>query len=106
MYYFGFKYAGYIFDQYRISLNNDLIQTQNHSKYEWFMQYNSLSDEPKKNRDLYATLMKIREMTPFLSGVYVDLKNIEGQKPVDVHLKIRILDSAFLMLYKFKVLSK
>ena len=59
-YYIGYKYAADIIDQYRINSNTDLIQTQNHANYEWFMFYNSISDEAKENSDLFATLHKIR----------------------------------------------
>ena len=58
-YYIGYKYAADCIDQYRIYSNTDLVQTQNHARYEWFMMYNSVSDEAKNNSDLYATLDKI-----------------------------------------------
>lgn len=47
-YYIRYKYSADVIDQYRISSNNDLIQTQNHVRYELFKQYNSVSDEAKE----------------------------------------------------------
>lgn len=41
-----------------------LIQTQNHLRYEWFIMYNSVSDEAKESSDLFATLHKILIMNP------------------------------------------
>ena len=102
-YYIGYKYAGDVIDQYRIYSNTDLIQTQNHARYEWFMMYNSISDEAKRNSDLYATLDKIREKNPFVPGVYVNLKNItDSKKTISVHLKVRIPVSAFLTLFNLR----
>ena len=102
-YYIGYKYAADCIDQYRIYSNTDLIQTQNHARYEWFMMYNSISDQAKENSDLYATLHKIRNMNPMVPGVYVDLSQIaNGQQFIDVHLKLRIPLSAFLTLFNLR----
>ena len=102
-YYIGYKYAGDVIDQYRIYSNTDLIQTQNHARYEWFMMYNSISDEAKRNSDLYATLDKIREKNPFVPGVYVNLGGItDATKNIQVHLKVRVPVSAFLTLFNLR----
>ena len=102
-YYIGYKYAADCIDQYRIYSNTDLVQTQNHARYEWFMMYNSVSDEAKKSSDLYATLDKIREMNPMVPGVYVDLSQIaDDDQFITVHLKNRIPLSAFLTLFNLR----
>ena len=102
-YYIGYKYAGDVIDQYRLYSNTDLIQTQNHARYEWFMMYNSISDEAKRNSDLYATLDKIREKNPFVPGVYVDVGAIsDATKTIQVHLKVRVPVSAFLTLFNLR----
>ena len=102
-YYIGYKYAGDVIDQYRIYSNTDLIQTQNHARYEWFMMYNSISDEAKRNSDLYATLDKIRDKNPFVPGVYVDVGEIsDASKIINVHLKVRVPVSAFLTLFNLR----
>ncbi len=101
-YYIGYKYAADCIDQYRIYSNTDLIQTQNHARYEWFMMYNSVSDEAKNNSDLYATLHKIRTMNPMVPGVYVDFSKINKQTDVTIHLKVRIPLSAFLTLFNLR----
>ena len=67
-----------------------MIQTQNHARYEWFMMYNSVSDEAKENSDLYATIHKIRTMNPMVPGVYVDLNKVAADRKITVHLKNRI----------------
>ena len=103
-YYIGYKYAADCIDQYRIYSNTDLVQTQNHARYEWFMIYNSVSDEAKENSDLYATLHKIRNRNPMVPGVYVDLSKIvdAGGKDITIHLKNRIPLSAFLTLFNLR----
>ena len=100
-YYIGYKYAADCIDQYRIYSNTDLIQTQNHARYEWFMMYNSVSDEAKNNSDLYATLTKIRNRNPLVPGVYVDLKASTGGT-ISIHLKNRIPLSSFLTLFNLR----
>ncbi len=100
-YYIGYKYAVDCIDQYRIYSNTDLVQTQNHARYEWFMMYNSISDEAKENSDLFATLHKIRTMNPMVPGVYVDLSANTGSA-ITVHLKNRIPLSAFLTLFNLR----
>ena len=100
-YYIGYKYAADCIDQYRIYSNTDLVQTQNHARYEWFMMYNSVSDEAKNNSDLYATLHKIRTKNPMVPGVYVNLKACTGGD-ITVHLKNRVPLSAFLTLFNLR----
>ena len=101
-YYIGYKYAADCIDQYRIYSNTDLIQTQNHARYEWFMMYNSVSDEAKENSDLYATIHKIRTMNPMVPGVYVDLSQVAADRKITVHLKNRIPLSSFLTLFNLR----
>ena len=101
-YYIGYKYAADVIDQYRIYSNTDLVQTQNHARYEWFMMYNSISDEAKENSDLFATLHKIRNKNPFVPGVYVDLSKISDAKDINIHLKVRVPVSAFLTLFNLR----
>ena len=100
-YYIGYKYAADCIDQYRIYSNTDLIQTQNHARYEWFMMYNSVSDEAKNNSDLYATLTKIRNRNPLVPGVYVDLGASTGGT-ISIHLRNRIPLSSFLTLFNLR----
>lgn len=101
-YYIGYKYAADVIDQYRIYSNSDLIQTQNHARYEWYMMYNSVSDEAKENSDLYATLHKIRTMNPNVPGIYVNLANIAANRKIKIHLKNRIPLSSFLTLFNLR----
>ncbi len=101
-YYIGYKYAPEVIDQYRIYSNTDLVQTQNHARYEWFMLYNSVSDEAKENSDLFATLHKIRTKNPFVPGVYVDFSKLTAATDVTVHLKVRIPVSSFLTLFNLR----
>mgnify|MGYP001082623571 CR=1 FL=1 len=102
-YYIGYKYAADCIDQYRIYSNTDLVQTQNHARYEWFMMYNSVSDEAKRNSDLYATTEKVRSMNPLVPGVYVDLSDINNDESfITVHLKNRIPLSSFLTLFNLR----
>ena len=100
-YYIGYKYSADCIDQYHIYSNTDLVQTQNHARYEWFMLYNSVSDETRENSDLFATLHKIRTMNPMVPGVYVDLSQNTGN-PITVHLKNRIPLSSFLTLFNLR----
>ena len=86
-YYIGYKYSADCIDQYRIYSNTDLVQTQNHARYEWFMIYNSVSDEAKENSDLFATLHKIRDRNPMVPGVYVDLSKVpDNDQSITIHL--------------------
>ena len=101
-YYIGYKYAADCIDQYRIYSNTDLVQTQNHARYEWFMIYNSVSDEAKNNSDLYATLHKIRNRNPLVPGVYVDLSAVNAEHQIKIHLKNRIPLSSFLTLFNLR----
>ena len=100
-YYIGYKYAADCIDQYRIYSNTDLVQTQNHARYEWFMIYNSVSNEAKENSDLYATLHKIRNRNPMVPGVYINMNGLTGAK-VTVELNLRIPLSAFLTLFNLR----
>ena len=97
-YYIGYKYAADVIDQYRIYSNTDNIFTQNFANYEWFMIYNSISDEAKNNSDLFATVDKIRQRNPLVPGVYVNVDELDASRKVKVHLKVRIPVSSFLML--------
>ena len=101
-YYIGYKYSADIIDQYRIYSNTDLVQTQNHANYEWFMFYNSISDEAKENSDLFATLHKIRNKNPLVPGVYLDCKDLTAATDVTIHLKVRVPASAFLALFNLR----
>ena len=101
-YYIGYKYSADVIDQYRLYSNTDLLQTQNHARYEWFMMYNSISDEAKENSDLFATLHKIRTMNPMVPGVYVDFSKLTAATDVTVHLKVRIPVSSFLTLFNLR----
>ncbi len=101
-YYIGYKYAADVIDQYRIYSNTDLVQTQNHARYEWFMMYNSISDQAKENSDLFATLHKIRNRNPLVPGVYVDLSRISAATNIKIHLKVRVPVSAFLTLFNLR----
>ena len=101
-YYIGYKYSADVMDQYRLYSNTDLLQTQNHARYEWFMMYNSISDEAKENSDLFATLHKIRTMNPMVPGVYVDFSKLTAATDVTVHLKVRIPVSSFLTLFNLR----
>lgn len=101
MFYIGFKSAFDAIAQYRIYSNSDHVQTQNHANYEWFMIYNSLSDEAKENSDCFATFNKINNMNPFVPGVYVKLDNTAAHT-IPVTFTIKIPLSSFLMLYNLK----
>ena len=101
-YYIGYKYSADIIDQYRINSNTDPVQTQNHANYEWFMFYNSISDEAKENSDLFATLHKIRNKNPLVPGVYLDCSAITAPTDVTIHLKVRVPASAFLALFNLR----
>ena len=100
-YYIGYKHAADCIDQYRIYSNTDLVQTQNHARYEWFMIYNSISDEAKENSDLYATINKVRNRNPLVPGVYVDLSKCTGGN-IKINLKNRIPLSCFLTLFNLR----
>ena len=72
-YYIGYKCSADIIDHYRFYSNTDKIQDVHNARYEWFMLYNSLSDEVKNGSDCFATIDKIRNHNPMVPGVYVDL---------------------------------
>ena len=63
-YYVGYKCSADAIDQYRIYSNTDKIQDIHNARYEWFMFYNSLSDEAKAGNDCFATIDKIRNHSP------------------------------------------
>ena len=75
-YYIGYKCSADIIDHYRIFTNTEKLQDVNNARYEWFMLYNSLSDEAKNGSDCFATIDKIRSHNPLVPGVYIDLSNI------------------------------
>jgi len=75
---------------------NDKIDDVHTAQYEWFMLYNSISDEAKNGSDCYATLDKIRKQDPNVPGTYIDLSNLRsingltGDTTVKVEIKLRI----------------
>ncbi|KAH0785181.1 hypothetical protein GPJ56_010824 [Histomonas meleagridis] len=58
VYYVGYKCSADAIDQYRVYSNTDKIQDVHNARYEWFMLYNSLSDEAKAGNDCFATSEK------------------------------------------------
>lgn len=100
-YYIGYKSAFDAIAQYRIYSNSDHVQTQNHANYEWFMIYNSISDEAKENSDTFATLNKIRNFSPFVPGTYIKL-DVAQRGPVPVKFDVKIPLNSFLALYNLK----
>jgi len=101
--YIGYKFSGDIIDQYRMFSNTDKVQDVHNAHYEWFMLYNSVSDEAKNNSDCYATLDKIRNKNPLVPGVYCDFSNYTGAvNGVHVTIPLRIPLASFLMLYNLK----
>lgn len=101
--YIGYKFSGDIIDQYRMFSNTDKVQDVHNAHYEWFMLYNSLSDEAKNNSDCYATIDKIRNMNPLVPGVYCDFSSYTGAvNNVHVKIPLRIPIASFLMLYNLR----
>ena len=102
-YYIGFKSALDAIDQYRIYSNSDLILTQNHSNYESFLQYMSVSDVAKENSELYATWKKVQAMNEDVPGVYVKSTITDSATAtINVPLNIRIPLNQFLLLANLK----
>ncbi len=102
-YYIGYKSALDAIDQFRIYSNSDLIQTQNHNHYESFVQYSAISDEAKRNSELYATFEKVQAKQSDVPGVYVKLASVvTAGKTMKVPLTVRIPVSQFLLLGNLK----
>ena len=101
-YYIGYKCSADIIDHYRFYSNTDKIQDVHNARYEWFMLYNSLSDEVKNGSDCFATIDKIRNHNPMVPGVYVDLSKITEEKEITVKIPLRIPVAFFLMLFNLR----
>ena len=99
--YIGYKSAFDAIAQYRLYSNSDHVQTQNHANYEWFAIYNSISDEAKENCDTFATIDKIRKMSPFVPGTYIRA-DTAANRTVPVTFDIKIPLNSFLALYNLK----
>jgi hypothetical protein len=102
IYYFGYKSVFDAIGQYRISSNQDLIQTVNKANYESFLFYNSLTDECKENSDMYATYEKVFRMDQNVPGVYIDLAGVHANATVKVPIDIRIPLNMFMLLMNIK----
>ena len=101
-YYIGYKCSADIIDHYRFYSNTDKIQDVHNARYEWFMLYNSLSDEVKNGSDCFATIDKIRNHNPMVPGVYVDLSKITAETEISVKIPLRIPIAFFLMLFNLR----
>ena len=101
-YYIGYKCSADIIDHYRFYSNTDKIQDVHNARYEWFMLYNSLSDEVKNGSDCFATIDKIRNHNPMVPGVYVDLSKITAETEITVKIPLRIPVAFFLMLFNLR----
>ncbi len=101
-YYIGFKSAFDIIDQFRIYSNNDLIQTQNYNNIESFVQYMTVSDEAKKNSELYATFEKVQAKQTDVPGVYINIAALTAGTSITVPITLRIPLSSFLLLANLK----
>ena len=101
-YYIGYKCSADVIDAYRIFSNTDKIQDIHNARYEWFMLYNSLSDEAKNGSDCFATIDKIRNHNPMVPGVYIDLTNIAADTTITVNIPLRIPVAFFLMLFNLR----
>ena len=101
-YYIGYKCSADIIDHYRFYSNTDKIQDVHNARYEWFMLYNSLSDEVKNGSDCFATIDKIRNHNPMVPGVYVDLSKITAETEITVKIPLRIPIAFFLMLFNLR----
>ena len=90
-YYIGYKSAFDMIDQYRIYSNGDLIYSQNHSNYESFVDFISMTDSAKENSPCYATYAKINASNPNVPGVYINVNNnVDMEIPIDIPLKIPV----------------
>ena len=101
-FYIGYKCSADIIDHYRFYSNTDKIQDVHNARYEWFMLYNSLSDEVKNGSDCFATIDKIRNHNPMVPGVYVDLSKITAETEITVKIPLRIPIAFFLMLFNLR----
>lgn len=101
-YYIGYKCSADIIDAYRIYSNTDKIQDVHNARYEWFMFYNSLSDDAKEGSDCFATITKIRRRNPLVPGVYVNLAEIAEEKTITIKIPLRIPVAFFLMLFNLR----
>ena len=101
-FYIGYKCSADIIDHYRFYSNTDKIQDVHNARYEWFMLYNSLSDEVKNGSDCFATIDKIRNHNPMVPGVYVDLSKITAETEILVKIPLRIPIAFFLMLFNLR----
>ena len=101
-YYIGYKCSADIIDQYRIFSNTDKVQDIHNARYEWFMLYNSLSDEAKKGSDCFATIDKIRHRNPLVPGTYVNLSSITAETEITVKIPLRIPVPFFLILFNLR----
>ena len=101
-YYISYKCSADIIDHYRFYSNTDKIQDVHNARYEWFMLYNSLSDEVKNGSDCFATIDKIRNHNPMVPGVYVDLSKITAETEILVKIPLRIPIAFFLMLFNLR----
>ncbi|KAH0800999.1 uncharacterized protein GO595_006034 [Histomonas meleagridis] len=101
-YYVGYKCSCDAIDQYRIYSNTDKIQDVHNARYEWFMLYNSLSDEAKAGNDCFANIDKIRAHDSMVPRVYCDFSAITSAKEVIVKIPLRIPISYFLMLFNMR----
>ncbi|KAH0805717.1 uncharacterized protein GO595_001356 [Histomonas meleagridis] len=101
-YYIGYRCSCDAIDQYRIYSNTDKIQDVHNARYEWFMLYNSLSDEAKAGNDCFATIDKIRNHDPMVPGAYVDLSAISAATDIEVVIPLRIPLSYFLLLFNMR----
>ncbi len=101
-YYIGYKCSADIIDAYRIYSNTDKVQDVHNARYEWFMLYNSISDEAKNGSDCFVTLDKIRNHNPMVPGTYVDLSNITAETEIKVKIPLRIPVAHFLILFNLR----
>ena len=101
-FYIGYKCSADIIDHYRFYSNTDKIQDVHNARYEWFMLYNSLSDEVKNGSDCFATIDKIRNHNPMVPCVYVDLSKITAETEITVKIPLRIPIAFFLMLFNLR----
>ena len=101
-YYIGYKCSADIIDQYRIFSNTDKVQDIHNARYEWFMLYNSLSDEVKNGSDCFATIDKIRHRNPLVPGTYVNLSSITAETEITVKIPLRIPVPFFLILFNLR----
>ena len=100
-YYVGFKSAYDLIDQYRIYSNGDLIYSQNHSHYEGFLNYLSLTDTAKENSPCYATMKKVCASSPNVPGTYINIDHTDDLT-LTVPIKFKIPLNAFPVLQNLK----